>query len=229
MESPKKEVSYDGKDITLDASTDNEGWSTAVDSCNVKKFEGRRRNVPNSLPIDREIEFKEGNIPLREAKVVETGKGETTGLCRSDSHEIKTAKEFSKDKRGFFSRVKRVFRNDDEWIRLQRQSQENAEGKTEQDLKDFHEGKQTVSQVDSHQAAFRDSEGGEGYHVDQFLANLDDLESARPGEENEAQNVTSSIVSTRGPRRVFNDWIDETDFMEANATMPQGTRYYSVP
>ncbi|XXG95618.1 hypothetical protein Hte_001886 [Hypoxylon texense] len=108
-------------------------------------------------------------------------------------------------------------------------SQKNAKDKKGQVLVDSRPVKQRASQVDSHQDAFKDNEGEDGhYHVDRFLAKLDDLESARPAEENEAQNVTSSVVSTRARPSVFNDWIDEADFMEANATMPQGTRYYFV-
>ncbi|KAI1777366.1 hypothetical protein F4818DRAFT_457232 [Hypoxylon cercidicola] len=241
MESYRKEVSYDGKDICLDVSIDNEGWST-TSSFKITKFEGRRKNIPKPLRLDGSgTYFKEESILFRDAiwsvsqpafdwglgcfgnptKLVETGKGETTELCWTDFHEIRTAEEFSRDRRGF--------KSDDEWIHLQRLYQMNAEDKTEQELINFHDAKQRVSQVDSHQAAFLDDRSRqEHYHVDRFLAELDDLESARPEEMNEAQNVTSAVVSTRGPPREFKDWIDEIDFMESNATMPQGTRYYQA-
>ncbi|KAI1763398.1 hypothetical protein GGR53DRAFT_467434 [Hypoxylon sp. FL1150] len=239
MEHSSKVVSYDGKGVELDVSVENGGWASA-DNLNIPHFEDHRRNAPEPLRLNPADKITEENILLRVSKVrmsqpgvdwglgcfgnatrvVETGKGEMAGLAWTDFHEVRTAKEFARDKRGF--------RNDDEWIRLQRLYQQGAQDKTELDLLDFHRGAEKVSQVDSHQAAFRD-ESSARYYEDRFLASLDDLESARPGEGSEVQNVTSLIVSPRRQNRVFGDWIEEADFMEANATMPQGTRYYSVP
>ncbi|KAI6091704.1 hypothetical protein F4821DRAFT_226692 [Hypoxylon rubiginosum] len=239
MECPSKKVSYDGKGVEVEASINNQGWPS-IDGSNMKKFEGRRKNIPKPLCLDRTSQFTEENILLRESKVsmsqpgfdwglgcfgnatkiVETGKGETAELAWTDFHEVRTAKEFARDKRGF--------RDDGEWIHLQRLYQTDAKEKSELDLIDFHRRGEKASQVDSHQAAFQDESNGK-YHEFRFLADLDNLESARPDEQNEVQNVTSSIVSTTRRPRVFMDWIEEADFMEANSTMAQGTRYYSAP
>ncbi|KAI0178657.1 hypothetical protein GGR52DRAFT_569566 [Hypoxylon sp. FL1284] len=237
----KKEVSYEGKGICLEVGTANEGWAELGESLAFPKFAGRRANAPAPLENHSSgLAFHEENIRFQQIKVslaqpgfdwglgcfghahrlVETGRGEIAYIHLTDANELRMAEEFARDGRGF--------RDDDHWIRFQRLFREDAKLRTEQDLVNFHRAAQMVSQVDSHQAAFQQGgeEDEEERYVNSFFANLDELESARSGEEDEEQNGELPVASTRALPVGLRDWIDEAGFVEANADMPQGTRYY---
>ncbi|KAI1651225.1 uncharacterized protein F4817DRAFT_366771 [Daldinia loculata] len=66
----------------------------------------------------------------------------------------------------------------------------------------------------------------------EFLAGLDDMESALLDVGFDSKTIPASIkdedrdyVRRHGD---FEDWIEEADFVEANASVPEGTWYYSV-
>ncbi|KAI1406143.1 hypothetical protein F4819DRAFT_481957 [Hypoxylon fuscum] len=235
-----KKVSYSGEDIHPAISIDNDGWS-ATDGFEIRKFRGRRPHPPRLLRVDDESEFNEMNFQLRVSslncaqpgldwgigcfgnptKLVETGKGELTGLYASDFHEVRTAKELFEGNYVW---------TDDEWIHFQRLNQRDGEPKTELDLIDFHEEQQVSETELDEEPVQRFTSGAE-----EFLESLDNLESAPEG-GSETRAIPASIDNEEhNPRSAFQgcsrfrDWIDEADFVEANAKMPKGTRYYNTP
>ncbi|KAI2468673.1 hypothetical protein F4781DRAFT_432197 [Annulohypoxylon bovei var. microspora] len=226
-----KVISYDGEDIQPEIRADNEGWSTAVDDLEIRKFEGRRTHVPQPLSIHDAIVVEElsflhritmnllhpgfdcglgcfGNL----SKIVETNKEEYDDLYWFDFFEITTAKElFDGDQ---------VWTSDDDWIRFVRSVQKSEEQKTEEELIKFH----AVQPESSENIEFVHVRPGT-LDADKFLAELDDMELALLGE---ARTISTSIEYPRWVLRSFRDWIEEADFIEANVSTPSGTRYYTT-
>ncbi|KAI0829140.1 hypothetical protein F5Y06DRAFT_308280 [Hypoxylon sp. FL0890] len=228
-----KLVDFSGDDIEPVVSVDNQGWSTSEDNLKIQKFQGRRVNAPKPLVLDESFVLVETNVQHRltmngaqpvfdwglgcfgnPSKIVDTGKEELVWLFWKEFNEIRTAKELF-DGRQVWKR------GDDDWIHFIRVYQ-----KDEEDLIAFHQAQQ-VSQTESEQAPVRPHTT----EAEEFLAELSVMESARSGAESEEKKVPKSIEQEAGDRtwklKNFRDWIEEADFVEANASMPSGTRYYT--
>ncbi|KAI1373508.1 hypothetical protein F4677DRAFT_448337 [Hypoxylon crocopeplum] len=230
-----KEVSYDGRNICPILDIVNEGWSTGEQGFSIRSFHGRRAHVPEPLCLENLI-LEEENFLLRvtktdltspvfdsglgcfgnSTKLVETGDGELIDLWAGDFREARAAKELFDGQHTF---------DDYEWIQFQRVSQRNAEDKTEEDLIKFHKAQhESPPQSPKALARPRTSES------DRFLVKLDDMESARTTIDGNERTIPTSENNSNGPGhwvlKNFQDWIEETDFVESNASMPIGTRYY---
>ncbi|KAI1141674.1 hypothetical protein F5Y05DRAFT_423387 [Hypoxylon sp. FL0543] len=236
---PAKLVDFSGEDIDLVVNVDNQGWSTSGENIEVHTFKGRRPHAPKPLVLDETVVLLEANFGLRvtmdsprpvfdwglgcfgnPSKLVETGKEELVGLFWKDFHEIRTAKELFDGHR--------VFKDgDDDWIHFVRVYQRTSEDKAEEELIAFHQAEQaSQSEPESDQTSLRPHTA----EAENFLAELVAMESAPLQGETE-EHAPNPIEQETGDRtwklRNFRDWIEEVDFIEANATMPSGTRYYT--
>ncbi|KAI0888292.1 uncharacterized protein GGS22DRAFT_185671 [Annulohypoxylon maeteangense] len=225
-------VNYDGEEIRLEVSVNNEGLPKAADDLKVRKFHGHRKHAPPPLIIDDTVVIEElsflhrlsmklsrpgfdwgigcfGNL----SKIVETGKNECGDLYWFDLVEIITAKELFEGKQ--------TWDNDDAWIIFVRSAQEKEDRKSEVELAKFH-GVELENEKEGEQIHVRPRNSD----ADRFLAMLDDMEAAFQ-EGVEARTIPTSVEYPRWVALNFRDWIEEADFIEANVTAPGGSRYYT--
>ncbi|KAI0113020.1 hypothetical protein F4814DRAFT_449468 [Daldinia grandis] len=233
----RKAIPY-AESFRLISYIDNQGWSTLGRSIKAREFQGRRDHSPKPLVIEHDVELKEMNFPRRftkirlslsgfdsglgcfanPSKLVETGRGELDGLYRANLCEIKAAMELIEGSKVW---------EDEDWIDFQRGFQKFKEPKTEGDLIAFHETR-SDREGELSEFTFRPCFP----EANEFLTGLDDMESALSGVGFDSKTIPAFIkdedrenVRQHGG---FEDWIEEADFVEANASVPAGTWYYSI-
>ncbi|KAI1078863.1 hypothetical protein F5B20DRAFT_581895 [Whalleya microplaca] len=210
-----KDVSYSGEGLSAVVTVDSSGWSTKQGMLQILKFEGRRSHAPPPLSLHMNANFMERNIPFIACKVVatpaydcglgcfgnankivDTGKQELSDLQSIDCQGVATSFEL-------FAGVK-VWADDD-WIHFQRQTQNEPE------MPGGWIDHRPLVEIRRSQV--------------NFFSSLDELEAARPKQEDlDSQN--SPKPGSTWKLKNFDSWIDEADFVEANASAPAGTRYY---
>ncbi|KAI2628562.1 hypothetical protein GGR54DRAFT_350584 [Hypoxylon sp. NC1633] len=218
-----QKFSFYGEDIELVVETD-EQVSTTNKDIKVRRFQGRRAHAPDLLAIDN-AEIKEGNFERRycisnlarpasdwglgcfghSTKLVDTGKGETTELFWTDFHETKTGVDLFEGLQSW--------KGDEEWIRLQRLTQKNAQDKTEQDLIDFHQAQQAILRQprrDINRSGRSETGGPEEGRNDTGTQPVLDGDRIRP-----VNLDTGGLWVLHN----FEDWIEETDFIESHASL----------
>ncbi|KAI8963221.1 hypothetical protein F5Y11DRAFT_163670 [Daldinia sp. FL1419] len=231
-----KKISNSGGNLCCILNTDNQGWSMPEEAIRPRKFQGQRGRAPKPLITQHQGELKEENFPRRRtkmnlslpgfdsglgcfgnpSKLVETGKGELVDLYWADSYEIDAATKLTGEK---------VFWENEDWIDFQCLFQKYKEPKSEYELILFHEA-QTDSGIEPSGPTSRPSSP----EADEFLAGLDDMESAFSGAVQDERTMPASTKKEDGScvrwYEDFGDWIEEAGFVEANLSMPMGTRYY---